>query len=231
MNLISLHTNSATTSAASDREKVFFLHDYEYAFFETVFQVVAERRHASNYFGTYDLAREKREAAARRTLGAVAAAAQSAAQQARSGSKNTRTGSKNMSRSASSGPGRTGNKFRGSKSSGTLAGASSLGGTSGAGCERGGVVSPGGGAGGNQDESAKENNYEDVPPSERSADVLLLSTMLTFCSLETDKQRKFQVIFDIFDTDDDGCLTHDQILHMYKCIRMVAPVLECNKAM
>lgn len=38
-------------------------------------------------------------------------------------------------------------------------------------------------------------------------------------------QVRFETVFRVFDTDDDGCLTTDQILKLYQSIRTLIPVL------
>ena len=48
--------------------------------------------------------------------------------------------------------------------------------------------------------------------------VYTLLTALIFLSTETDKKTKFRTVFRSFDTDEDGCLTQDQILLLYRTI-------------
>jgi len=56
-------------------------------------------------------------------------------------------------------------------------------------------------------------------------DVFHLMLFLVFISPESDKQLRFECVFRIFDTDDDGCLTQDQILKLYTTIRLIIPIL------
>lgn len=49
------------------------------------------------------------------------------------------------------------------------------------------------------------------------ADVLDLCTCLSLLGAEMHQVEKFSFLFKVFDTDDDGCLTHEQILKMYCC--------------
>ncbi|CAD7940557.1 unnamed protein product [Amoebophrya sp. A120] len=58
-----------------------------------------------------------------------------------------------------------------------------------------------------------------------SVDVFHMMLALVFLSPETNKKVRFETVFRVFDTDDDGCLTTDQILKLYQTIRTLIPVL------
>eukprot|EP00746_Dinoflagellata_sp_MGD_P006136 gnl/MRDRNA2_/MRDRNA2_111948_c0_seq1.p1 gnl/MRDRNA2_/MRDRNA2_111948_c0~~gnl/MRDRNA2_/MRDRNA2_111948_c0_seq1.p1 ORF type:complete len:727 (+),score=114.50 gnl/MRDRNA2_/MRDRNA2_111948_c0_seq1:82-2262(+) len=49
------------------------------------------------------------------------------------------------------------------------------------------------------------------------SDVLDLYSCLTLLGSEMTREEKLGFLFKVFDTDDDGCLTHEQILKMYCC--------------
>lgn len=53
-----------------------------------------------------------------------------------------------------------------------------------------------------------------------------LMTTLVLLSEESSKELKLHLLFDVFDTDADGCLLHDQILSMMQCICAHRPIVE-----
>lgn len=53
-----------------------------------------------------------------------------------------------------------------------------------------------------------------------------LLTALIFLSTETHKKTKFATVFRAFDTDEDGCLTQDQILLLYRTICTIKPIIQ-----
>merc|ERR550514_338163 len=57
-----------------------------------------------------------------------------------------------------------------------------------------------------------------------AVDTFDLSVALQFISDQSDKRLKLRACFRMFDLDDDGCLTHDQILKMYCTCRVQACV-------
>lgn len=67
--------------------------------------------------------------------------------------------------------------------------------------------------------------FSKTPQSTGVVDVFHMLLALVFLSPDTDKKLRFETVFRLFDTDDDGCLTHDQILKMYATIRMITPIL------
>eukprot|EP00392_Amoebophrya_sp_AT5.2_P011329 g11406.t1 len=58
-----------------------------------------------------------------------------------------------------------------------------------------------------------------------TVDVFHMMLGLVFLSPETDKKVRFETVFRVFDTDDDGCLTTDQILKLYQSIRTLIPIV------
>jgi len=55
-----------------------------------------------------------------------------------------------------------------------------------------------------------------------------LMTTLVLLSEESDKMEKLHFLFEVFDTDCDGCLLYDQILAMMRCICEHRPIVEEN---
>lgn len=55
---------------------------------------------------------------------------------------------------------------------------------------------------------------------------LIVGTVLL--SPEVDRRKKIDLVFEVFDTDNDGCLTYNQIMDLMMCISTQRAIVECN---